>query len=215
VTVIDRVLAVAEQAWHLLNFATGIEHLHEVGVDQHIDLLPDQTARHRIRVTLDLDRAATANADAGDPLPMIQSVRRQLAKTRLFLGELGLARRVTFVNHSLQKPFVLLAASEVTTATHQQGLVHDGLEMTMRRFHVTVLVRLADVDALRLHLVVIHQIAVSRAELTIFRKIVDRGTQAVAAVLAGHAAQLPKRLLQSTTEGLERLGETDRGRLPI
>ena len=62
-----------------------------------------------------------------------------------------------------------LAAGEVATATHQQGLVHDRFEMTVRRFHVTVLVRLANVDALRLHLVVIHQIAVACTELTIFR----------------------------------------------
>jgi len=86
VTVIDRMLAAADQAWHPLDFGVRIPDLDEVSVDHHVDLLPNQPARHRIRVPLDLDRAAAADPDAGDALPVIQLPRRQLAKTRFFLG---------------------------------------------------------------------------------------------------------------------------------
>jgi len=85
----------------------------------------------------------------------------------------------------------------------------------MRRFDVPILVRLTDVDPLRLDSVVVHQVAVTRAELAIFRKVVDGGTQTVGAVLAGHAAQLPKRFLEPPAQRLEGLGETNRNGLPI
>ena len=87
--------------------------------------------------------------------------------------------------------------------------------MAVRRFDVAVLVRLADVDTLRLDLVVIHQVAVTRAKLAVVREVVDRRAEAVGAVLARHAPQSPKRFLQPSAERLERLGETDRHRLPI
>jgi hypothetical protein len=215
VTVIDCVLAVAGQAWHPLDFGPRIEDLDEVGVDQHVDLLPNQPARHRIRVALDLDRAAAADRDAHDMLPVIQLARWQLAKTRFLLGKFGPSRRVAFVDQPLKEPFVLLAVDKVAAAAQQQSLLDGRLEMAVRRFDVAVLVRLADVDALRLDLVVVHQVAVTSAELAILRKVVDRRTQAVATVFAGHAPQPPKRFLQPSAERLERLGEADRDGLPI
>ena len=116
VTVIDRVLAAAGQTRHPLDFGVRVPDLDEVGVDHHVHLLPDQPAGHRIRVTLDLDRAATADPDAGDALPVIQLVRRQLAKTRLLLGQLGPSRHVAFVGQLFDELFVLLAVGKVATA---------------------------------------------------------------------------------------------------
>jgi hypothetical protein len=215
VTVIDCVLAVADQAGHPLDFGARIEDLDEVGVDHHVHPVANQPARHRIRVALDLDRAAAADRDARDALPVIQPAWRQLAKTRLLLGELSPSRRVAFVDQPLKEPFVLLAAGEVAAAAQQQGLVHDRLEMAVRRFDVAVLVRLADVDALRLDVVVIRQVAVTPPELAVLREVVDRRTQAVGAVLARHAAQPPKRFLEPPAQRLERFGEADRDGLPI
>jgi hypothetical protein len=215
VTVIDRVFPVAGQTRHPLDFDVRIPDLDEVGVDHHVHLLPNQPAGNRIRVAFHLDRAAAADLDAGDALPVIQLARRQLAKTRFLLGKLGLSRRVALVAHFLQEPFVLLATGKVAAASQQQSLLHGGLEMAMRRFNVTVLVRLADVDALRLDLIVAHQVAVTCPELTILRKVVDRRTEAVAAVPTGHAPQPPKRFLQPAAQRLERLGKADCYRLPI
>ena len=68
VTVVDRVLAAAGQTWHPLDFGPGVEDLHEVGVDHHVYRVPDQSAGDRIRVPLDLDRAAAADRHAADAL---------------------------------------------------------------------------------------------------------------------------------------------------
>ena len=75
--------------------------------------------------------------------------------------------------------------------------------------------RLASIGALWLDLVVVHQIAITRAKLTVLRKVVDRRAEAIGAMFAGRAAQLPQRLLESAAHRLERFGKTDRDRLPI
>ena len=67
----------------------------------------------------------------------------------------------------------------------------------------------------RLDLIVVHQVTVPRAKLAIFRKVVDRGAEAVAAMLARYAAQFPKGLLQPAADGLERFGKANRHELPI
>ncbi len=85
----------------------------------------------------------------------------------------------------------------------------------MGRLDVTVLVGLANVDPLRNDSVVLHQVAISRVELAIVGKVVDRRAQTIAAMLARHASQLPQSVLQTAAEGLEGLGETNRNGLPI
>ena len=191
VTVIDRVPAVAGQTRHPLDFDARVPDLDEVGVDHHVHLLPNQPTGDRVRVAFDLDRAAAADLDAGDALPVIQLARRQLAQTRFLLGKLRPSRRVAFVAKLLQEPFVLLATGKVAAAAQQEGLLHGGLEMAMGRFDVAVLVCLADVDALWLDLIVVHQVAVTCPELAILRKVVDRRTEAVAAMPPRHPTELP------------------------
>jgi len=75
--------------------------------------------------------------------------------------------------------------------------------------------RLANVDPLRLDLVVVHQVLVTLAKIPLRREIVDRGAQAVAAMPPRHAVQLPQGLLESAAQCLERFGEADHGELPI
>jgi hypothetical protein len=116
VTVIDRVLAAARQPGHPLDFASRVPDLDDVGVDHHVDPLANQPAGNRIGVTLHLDRAATADHDPPDTLPMVQLGRRQLAEQRLLLSEPGGSRRVALVGQSLQELLVLLAAGEVAAA---------------------------------------------------------------------------------------------------
>jgi hypothetical protein len=75
--------------------------------------------------------------------------------------------------------------------------------------------RLAGIGSLGLDLVVVHQIAVTATELTVFRKVVNCRAEAVAAMPARHTSQLPKGLLEPAAHRLERLGEADRDELPI
>lgn len=115
-TVVDRVLAAAGQTGHPPHLRVGMPDLHEVGVDHHVHLVPDQSAGNRIRVTLDLDRAAAADQYAADALPVIQPARRQFAQARFLFGEPGRPRGVTLIGQPREEPLVLLAAGEVATA---------------------------------------------------------------------------------------------------
>jgi len=116
VTVIDRVLASARQTRHPLDFASRVPDLDEFGVDHDVDPVANQPAGNRIRVPLDLDRAATADSDPPETLPVIELGRRQLAKQRLLLSELGRSRPVALVDQPLEELLVLLAAGEVAAA---------------------------------------------------------------------------------------------------
>lgn len=215
VAVVDRVLAAAGQPRHPLHFGARVEHLEVVGVDHDVHFVTDQSAGNRIRVPLHLNRAAAVNGDPAYPLPVIELARRQLAEACLFLGELVGPRGVALIHQLAEERFILLAAGEVATAAQQQRLIDDGLQMSVRRFDVAVLMRLAGVGSLRLDLVVIHQVAIACAKLAIFREVVHRGAEAVAAMPSRHAAQLPERLLESAAERLEGFGEAHAGRLPI
>lgn len=213
--VVDRVLAVARQPGHRLNLHSRPPHFDLVGVDHDIDLHPDQPAGNRVGVAADLNRAAAVNLDAAYSPPMVELRRRQFAEVCQLLLEFVATASVPLVDQLLEKLLVLDAAGEVAAAAQMQRLVDGCLQVSVRGLHIAVLMRLAGVGPLRLNLVVVHQILVARAKLTVFRKVVDRRAEAVAAVLARRSAQFPDRLLKPAAHGLERFGEADRHEFPI
>ena len=146
---------------------------------------------------------------------MIELARRQVTEVLLVLMELVGPSRVPLVDQLHEKLLVLFAAGEVTVAAHEERLIDHRFQMAVRRFDIAILMRLASIGALRLDLVVVHQIAISPAKLALFREVVHRRAEAVAAMLARHAAQFPKGLLESAADGLERFGKADRRKLPI
>jgi len=215
VPVIDGVLAVARQTRHPLNEASRPPDFDHLGVDHHVDLHADQPTGDRVRITFDLNRAAAVDLDSADALPVIELAGRQLAQARLLLGELVGAPRVPLVDQRGQELFVLFAAGEVAVAAQEQRLVDGRFQVTVRRLNIAVLMCLADVDPLRLDLIVIHQVAVTPAKLAVLREVVNRRGQAVAAMPPRHTIQLPQGLLEAAAHRLERFREADRGELPI
>lgn len=215
VAVVDRVLAAAGQTRHRLHVGAGVPDLHLVGVDHDVHLIADQAAGDRIGVLLHLDRAAGVDFDARDPLPVVELARRQLAQAGLFLGELVGSPGVPFFQQLHQELFVLLAIGEVPAPAQQERLIDDRLPVAVRGLHVAVLMRLAGVGSLRLDLVVIHQVAVTRAELAVLRKVVDCRAEAIAAMPSRRAAQAPQCFLESAAERLERFREAHADELPI
>jgi hypothetical protein len=186
-----------------------------VGVDHDIDLPADQSAGNRIRVAPDLNRAAAVDLDPAHVAPMIELARRQLAQARLLPLELVGAGRVPLVDQPAEELFVLGAAGKIPLPVQMKSLVDRRFQMTVRRFDVPILMRLAGVGPLGLDLIVVHQVAVSPPKLAVFRKVVDRRAEAVATVPGWHAAQFPKGLLESAADRLERFGKADRHELPI
>jgi len=215
VAVVDGVLAIARQTGHGLNLASRPPDFDLVGVDDDINLHADQSAGNRVGVAAHLNRAAAADLDAADAPPMIELARRQLTKARLLLLELVGSARVPLVDQLREKLLVFFAADEVATAPQEQRLIDDRLQVAVRRLDIAVLMRLADIGPLRLDLVVVHQVTVTPPKLAIFREVVDRRAETVAAMPARRAAQFPKGLLESAAESLERFGKADRRKLPV
>jgi hypothetical protein len=215
VAVVDRVLTAAGETRHPLHLGARVPDLEVVSVDHDVHLVADQAAGHRIRVPLDLNRAAGAYFNPLDPLPVIELARWQISEAGLILGELLGPRRVPLRDQLRQETFILLAVGEVAAAAQQERLLDGGLQMTVRGFDVAVLMGLAGVGPLRLDLVVIHQVLIACAKLAILREVVHRCAEAVAAVPSRHAPQLPQRLLEPAAECLKRLRKADGDGLPI
>lgn len=215
VAVIHRVLPAAEQPRHPLHQLTRVPNLDRIGVNHHVHLMTNQAAGNRVGIAFDLDGAAALNPDRVDVLAVIELAWRKFAQQQPFLGGLVAAPQIALLDHREQKVFVLLAAGEVPATPQQKRLINGRLEMTVRRFHVAVLVSLTDVDPLRPHPVVVHQLAVAALKFAVLRKVVDRRGQAVTAMPARYATQLPERRLQPLAESLERLRETDPDELPV
>jgi len=64
------------------------------------------------------------------------------------------------MNERAHEGQVVVHAQEVAVSAKSQRLVECILEVTMRRFHVSVFMRLADVDSMAAEAVVCEQIAV-------------------------------------------------------
>jgi len=166
--VVDRVLAGSCQAGHLLNKGSGIPDFNEIGIDHDVDFFTDQPTGDRVGILDDLDRARATNANPIDAFAVIQLLRRQFTQGLLFLSEFVGSSQIAPVDQSLQKVIVGFDRLKVAAATEQQGLVHDGFQVTVLRFHIPILVGLANIDALRHGLVVVHQVLIPIPKLSLF-----------------------------------------------
>ena len=204
----------ADQTRQRIDELVGIPNFHAVGEQPRFDLLADQAAMDRIDVAMDVNQTPRV-----DPARHLQTRRQPLLgqafERGLFLGEAVAAAGVAHLHQVFQEVHVVCAAGEIAAAAQQQRLLDGALEVPVRRLRVAVLVRLPRVDALARQAVMRQQVAIAGLELARRRQIVDGGGEAVAAVPARHAAQFPQRILQTIRKSLERLGRTQRHRLPV
>lgn len=215
VSIIDRVLAGTDQARHLLDRHIAVPNFDEISVNHDIDLVANEPTRNRVSVPLDSNRAAGMNLDVVDSGTVIESPQRQLAKDLSFLVEPVSPPLIALVDERLEEGSVVFACREIAASSQQQGLVDQGFQVAVRRFDVSILMGLANIDPLRFDAIVLQQVAIPRSELAVIGKIVDRGAEAVATMPARHAAHLPQRVLQPATEGFKGLGEANGNGLPI
>ena len=215
VAVIDGMLAGPAQPRHALHFLARVPHFHMLDANHYVHLLTDQAAMHRVRVLLDLDRAAHAYRDVAQSPAAFQALCRKLAQRRLLLRKPLLPVRVAAGHQVAKERQVLLAAGEVSAAAQPQGLVHRVLEVPVRGFHIAVLMRLADIDPLTFQTVVLQEVLIPLTKLPVVRQIVYRRRKTVAAVPPGDSPQVPERILQALAQGLERLRRAHRDRFPV
>jgi hypothetical protein len=136
---------------------------------------------------------------------VFQPPARKVTQRRPFFRELLLPVPIAVGHHIAQEFLVFLPAGEVPAATQPQGLVHRVLEMSVRRFHVAVLVRLAYIDPLALQTVVRQEVPIPLMKLAVVGEIVHRRREAVAPVPTRDSPQGPEGILQPLAEGLEGL----------
>ena len=153
VAIVDPMLATTTQPWQMLHTTLRVPHLHLLGADPHLHPFADQTARHRVDVALDMNRAALVHTHR-PPLARLQTAGWQPTQQRQFLGQTLLPVAVELLEQTPQEGLVRCPAVEVPAATQQQRLLQRLLEPIVPLFTVTVLVALARLDRLATQTVV-------------------------------------------------------------
>ena len=210
----DPVLPAATQPRHPFHQLLRVPHLHVLGVQTDLDPLADQSARHRVRVPLDVDRAARIHLHL-DAARRLEPTRRQRSEVFHLLGLLRTAIRVELCEQVAEVVLVRLAGGEVPAPPEHQLLVEGLLEPPVSLLDVPVLVAATGLDRLAFEAVVLQQRLIPLGELRTGRARRDRGGEPIGAVNGGHAAELSQRVLQPVGQRLERLGEAHRASLPV
>lgn len=214
VPVVHRMTIATHQPRQCFHTVIGVPHLDPVGEEPRFHPLADQSAVHRVDVAVQVNQAAAVHATQDLPTrrePRVgqRTQRRQLLREPI--PPTGVAGR-----HQLRQELrVLLAARKLAGASQQQGLIHSGFEVPVRRLRIAILVRLSHVDPLARQLVVRQQVAVASLKFTFGGVIVHRRGEAVTAMLLRHATQFPQRILQPVTQRFERFRGTYRDRFPV
>lgn len=200
--ILDPVLAPPPQPRQLLDTTLGVPDLDPLGVQPRLDPLADETARHRVGVPLDVDRAAAVHAHL-PPLARLQTPRRQRPQLGQFLRQTRLPRGIELREELAQERLVGPAAVEVPAAAQQQRLFQGPLELAVALLDIAVLVALARLDGLRLQAVVPQQRLVTLLErLRPLHARLDGRGQPVGAMHLRHAAEFPQGVLQPLAEAL-------------
>jgi hypothetical protein len=211
---VDPLFALAKQSRQTFQALVLIPEFQMVLVDQHVQLQADVLAADGIHVSPHMQEAIRFDRHArgrerGDALP------RQSRQGFAFFPE-GDRTRFVPARHDLpQERQVLLLVREVATPTHPQGLVKPRFQMPVRRLHIPVLLRLADVDPMALQAVMIEQRLVLLGEGLVLGEIVDGGGKAVAANPPRNAARQVQGVLKTRRQGLEGLRVTKVDGFPI
>jgi hypothetical protein len=214
VPVVDRVLVPTHQSRQRVHLPVGEPDLDAVGEEPRLDLLADQATGDGVGVAVQVNQTSRVHPTA-DFQARRQALIGQVPQRSPLLGEPIGASGIARSHDAAQELQVIVAGVEIPAAPQQEGLIDGSLEVPVRRLGVAVLVRLADVDPLAGPSVVGQQVAIPGLELPRRREVVHGGTQAVTAMATWHAAQLPQGRLQPFREGLERLRDAHRDRLPV
>jgi len=146
-------LALAELSRHPLLAFILIPKFQMVLVNAYLDLQADILAADGIGISLHTDDAVGLHRHQ-DRSAGTAPLGRQRAEGREFFPKGFFSRGVATADELTHEGHVVIRTEEVTASTQAQGLVQGILQVTMRRLHVSVFMRLADVDAMALDAIV-------------------------------------------------------------
>ena len=147
VPVVDRMAVPAHQSRQRIHLPIRKPNLDPVGEEPGFDLLANQPTVDRVGIAVNVNQTAGVHA-TGDFQTRRQPLIRQVPQRPNLLGEAVDSAGVANVHEVMQEIRILLAAGEIPTAPQQERLVNGGLEVTVRRFGVAILLGLAHVDPL-------------------------------------------------------------------
>jgi len=207
---VDPLFALPEQSRQTFQALVAIPKFKMVLVDQHVHFQADVFAADRIGVSLDTQDAIRFDADT-HRRESSQTLVRQRFQGFAFFSEHVVACVVTPRHELPEESQILLRVGKVAIATQSQRLVKPRFQMPMRRLHVAVLMRFADIDAMASDTIMVEQRLILRRELFVTGKIVDRRGKAVAADPPGDASGRVQSVLQPRRQRLEglRMAEVD------
>jgi hypothetical protein len=214
VAVLDAMSAPAPEPRQGVQLPGPVPDVERLGPDVDIHLFADQTARQRVGVAADVDRAPRIDPgleSSGHLQPASRKWREHghlLTKTLLSVG-------IASGHELLEEQLIVATAGEIAAPSEHQGLVDGLLEAVMTLLDVAILVGLSRPDRLPFEAIMREQRLVSLSEHFGVGIVVDRGGQAIGAVPPGDSSQFPQGVLQALAEALEALGEADGAGLPV
>jgi hypothetical protein len=214
VAVLDAMLAPASESRQSVDLSGPMPDVEGLGPDVNIHLFADQTARQRVGIAADMDRAPGIDPGLESP-SHLQPASRQGRQHGHLLTKTLLSVGIASGHELLEEDLIVASTGEIATASEHQGLVDGLLKAVMTLLDVAILVGLSRLDRLAFELVMCEQSLVSASEHLGFWIAVDRGGQAIGAVSPGNSSQFPQGVLKALAETLEALGETDGSGLPV
>jgi hypothetical protein len=211
---VDPLLALSEQSRQAFQALVPVPEFKMVLVNQHVHFQADVFAADRIAVSLDTQHTIRFDRDThrrGSAQPLV----RQWFQGFTFFSEDAGPRVVAPRNKLPEESQVFILVGEVAIASQTQRLIKPGFQMSMSRFHVAVLMRLADIDAVAHHAIMSEQRSVLGREFLVTGKIVDRRGKAVATDSTGNAAGTMQGVLKTHRQRFERLRMTEVDVFPI
>src|SRR5260370_33107694 len=169
-----------------------------VVIEPHAKSVADQARRHRIEHLLEDEPARRGDGDDCRLVIRRPARRQRLQGRALEIEPLGVAR-VAPPDDLVDEATISIQGVEIARTAQQQRVLDRLLEMAVRAFDRTVLVRYAPIVAGRLHVVMgaQHLVAARLIPPRVAAEVAAGGRYAVAAILRGSAAERPPRTLHT------------------
>ena len=214
VAVLDAMLASASKPRQSLQPSGTVPDIKGLGPDVNINVFANQSARQRIGIAADVNRAPRIDPSL-EPSGHLQPPRRQRRQHGHFLEKTLLSVGIASGHELAKEDLIVASGGEIAASTQHQSLVDGLLETVMTLLDIAIFVGLPRLDRLTFDLVMREQSLISASEHFGIGITVDRGGHAVGAVPPRNSSQFPQGVLQPFTEALEALREADGAGLPV
>ena len=148
-------LVTPTQPRQTLHHLLRVPHFQVFDVHANFHRFADQSARHRVNVSIEVNQAAAVHT-RWHPLARFQSPRRQSTQLRQLLRQTLPSARVELLQQPFKKIIVVLSTRKISAATQHQRLIDRLLEAMVPLLDVAILIAMIRLDLLRRQVIVGH-----------------------------------------------------------